>query len=160
LCALYPEDQIALHAFHRRVFGPVDAPALLEGLQGGFDVRRADAPGVDRGSIGLYARGRWYVLVPRRREILPGVAGLDVTMLAEQVLRPLLGIEGSDGLEFLPDVRDLAPTLRHCDEDGGVLFMLRSPALEDLVSVAERHEVMSAKTTFVKPKPRTGIVLQ
>jgi len=160
LCVLYPEDRIVLHAFHRRVRGPVDAPALLERLRGRFDIGRADGPEVDRGSIGLYADGRWHVLVPHRRDALPGVAGLDVTMLDERVLRPLLGIGGSERLEFLPDVHDLAPARRQCDEDGGVLFTLHAPALEDLVSVAERHEVMSAKTTFVKPKPRTGIVLQ
>jgi uncharacterized protein (DUF1015 family) len=160
LCVLYPEDRIVLHAFHRRVRGPVDAPALLERLRGRLDIGRADGPEVDRGSIGLYADGRWHVLVPHRRDALPGVAGLDVTMLDEQVLRPLLGIGGSERLEFLPDVHDLAPARRRCDEDGGVLFTLHAPALENLVSVAERHEVMSAKTTFVKPKPRTGIVLQ
>jgi len=160
LCALYPEGRIFLHAFHRRVPGPVAVPALLEGLRARFDVRHAAGPDVDRGSIGLYAAGGWHALVPHRPHVLPGVAGLDVTMLHEQVLRPLLGITGSDRLEFLPELRDLAPALRTCDEDGGVLFTLRAPALEELVSVAERHEVMSAKTTFVKPKPRTGIVLQ
>ena len=41
-----------------------------------------------------------------------------------------------------------------------MLFTLRAPRLVDLISVAERREVMSAKTTYVKPKPRTGIFLQ
>ena len=40
-----------------------------------------------------------------------------------------------------------------------MLFTLHAPSIEDLVSVAERHEVMSAKTTYVQPKPRTGIFL-
>jgi uncharacterized protein (DUF1015 family) len=89
-----------------------------------------------------------------------GVAGLDVTMLEQQVLGPILGMDHGDSrLEFVPDLRDLGETTRACNADAGVLFTLRAPGIEDVVSVAERHEVMSTKTTYVQPKPRTGIFL-
>ena len=81
-------------------------------------------------------------------------------MLHVQVLQPLLVLrDGDPRLEFLPDPRDLRPTLQRCDEDEGVLFTLHATRVEDLVEVAERHEVMSPKTTFVEPKPRTGVFL-
>jgi uncharacterized protein (DUF1015 family) len=161
LCALYPQDQVFLHSFHRRVHGPVAVPELLDALGSGFVVRRAAGPDVGPGSIGLYAAGRWQLLTPREHRNVTGVAGLDVTMLDDHVLRPLLGIqEGDPRLEFLPELRNLEPTIRACDEDGGALFTLQAPRLDDLISVAERREVMSAKTTYVKPKPRTGIFLQ
>jgi uncharacterized protein (DUF1015 family) len=164
LCAIYPQQEVELHAFHRHVCGPVAVPQLLEKLQVDFDVCCIDGPGdgarVPPGSIGLYAGGCWRLLRPRERRSLPGVAGLDVTMLDEQVLRPLLGIDhGDPRLQFAPDLRDLGATTRECDADRGVLFMLHSPGIEDLISVAERHEVMSTKTTYVQPKPRTGIFL-
>ena len=83
-----------------------------------------------------------------------------MTMLEQQVLRPLLGIDhGDPRLEFVPDLRDLGATTRECDADAGILFALHAPSIEDLISVAERHEVMSTKTTYVQPKPRTGIFL-
>lgn len=161
LCAIYPQDQLALHAFHRRVRGPVAAPDLLDALSAAFDVRETDGPGSAPGSLGLYAATRWYRLTPRRRPPSPGVAGLDVTLLDEHALRPLLGIRSDDPrLEHLPELRELGPTLRACDDDEGVLFTLRAPSVDDLVSVAERGEVMSVKTTYVRPKPRTGIFLQ
>ena len=161
LCALYPQDQVFLHAFHRRVLGPVAVPALLEALGSAFDVRLAAGPDVSPGSIGVYAAGRWQQLTPRERRSVTGVAGLDVTMLDDQVLRPLLGMQDGDPrLEFIPELRNLEPTIGACDEDGGVLFTLHAPRLDDLISVAERREVMSAKTTYVKPKPRTGVFLQ
>lgn len=160
LCALYPQDQVFLHAFHRRVHGPVAVAELLEALAPDFDVRRASGPHASPGSIGLYAGGRWQLLSPREPRRLTGVAGLDVTMLEDRVLQPILGIrDGDPRLEFLPELRDLEPTIRACDEDGGALFTLHAPRLDDLISVAERGEVMSAKTTYVKPKPRTGIFL-
>jgi uncharacterized protein (DUF1015 family) len=161
LCALYPQDQITLHAFNRRVRGAVAVPELLDALESGFDVRRAAGPDVPPGSIGLYAAGRWQLLTPREQRRLTGVAGLDITMLEDHVLRPLIGIQDGDPrLEFLPELRDLETTLRACNDDGGVLFTLHAPRVEDLISVAEQREVMSAKTTYVKPKPRTGIFLQ
>ena len=161
LCALYPQDQISLHAFHRRVHGPVAAPELLNALRSDFVVRRAAGPGTEPGSIGMYAAGAWQLLAPREHRRLTGVAGLDVTTLNDRVLRPLLGItDGNPRLEFVPALRNLEQTLRACDEDGGVLFTLHAPGLDDLISVAERREVMSAKTTYVRPKPRNGLFLQ
>jgi uncharacterized protein (DUF1015 family) len=161
LCALYSEDQIVLHAFHRRVRGPVRAPGLLETLGAGFDVRPATGPDHRSGAVGLYAAGSWHVLTPRKRSSGTGVAALDVTMLEDHVLRPILDVrDGDPRLEFVPDLKDLQLTTRACDDDGGVLFTLQAPSVEDLVSVAERREVMSVKSTYVRPKPRTGIFLQ
>jgi uncharacterized protein (DUF1015 family) len=161
LCALYPQDQVFLHAFHRRVRGPLAVPELLDALRSNFVVRRAAWQDVRPGSIGLYGAGRWHLLTPRERRSVTGVGGLDVTMLDDLVLKPLLGIhDGDPRLDFLPELRNLEPSTRACDEDRGVLFTLRAPRLVDLISVAERREVMSAKTTYVKPKPRTGIFLQ
>jgi uncharacterized protein (DUF1015 family) len=160
LCVLFPQDQVSVHAFHRRVHGPVATGELLEALDPLFDVRRAAGPVVEPGSIGLYAAGDWRLLNPRDRPTVRGVEGLDVTLLDHVVLGPLLGIrDGDPRLEFLPELTDLDRTIRTCDEDGGVLFTLRAPSLDDLVSVAERHEFMSAKTTHVVPKPRTGVFL-
>ena len=160
LCALYSQDQVTLHAFHRRVRGPVAVPELLDALALEFEVRRGAGPDLVRGSIGLYAAGAWHVLRPHRPHDAPGVAGLDVTLLDQRVLRPLLGTREDDPrVEPVPELRELGPTLRRCDEDGGVLFTLHAPRITDLVSVAERGEVMSAKATYVKPKPRTGVFL-
>jgi uncharacterized protein (DUF1015 family) len=160
LCALYPHDEIVLHAFHRRVRGPVAVQPLLRRLAAHFDVRSTEGSKVPRGTIGLYAAGGWWEFRPRERSSLPGVAGLDVTVLNQQVLGPLLGIDhGNPRLQFVPDLRDLVATTRECDADAGVLFTLHAPSIEDLISVAERREVMSTKTTYVQPKPRTGIFL-
>ena len=168
LCAIYPKDEIVLHAFHRRVRGPVAVPVLLEGLAARFEVvptvgpsdEARDGLGVGPGCIGLHAAGRSWTLRPREPRRLPGTAGLDVTMLDHQILRPLLGIgDGDPRLEYVPDVRDLGATTRECDTDGGVLFTLHAPCSEDIIEVAERHEVMSTKSTYVRPKPRTGIFL-
>lgn len=160
LCAIYAEQQIRLHSFHRRVRGPLDPQALVAALSRDFDVRPVAAATRERRLFGLYVGGRWLQLAPRTDPHAPGVAGLDVTMLDEQVLRPLLGVEEADPrLEFVPELRDLAVAIQDCDADGGALFTVDAPTMDDLVSVAERGEVMGAKSTYVQPKPRTGIFL-
>ena len=159
-CAIYAEEQVRLYAFHRRVRGPLPGPALVEALARGFAVRPADGPTQERGVLGLYVGGRWLRAEPLAPHQITGAAGLDATLLDEQVLGPLLGVRrGDDRLEFVPELRDLAASLEACDADGGVLFTLQAPAFDDLVDVAERGEVMSAKTTYVQPKPRTGLFL-
>jgi uncharacterized protein (DUF1015 family) len=162
LCAIYPEDQIRLLAFHRRVRGPVDAPALLDGIGERFDVRPVAGPTASPGAIGLYAGGEWWRLTPLVASRSAGVAGLDVTMLQDQILRPLLGVGVQDGdpqLEFIPELLRIEESLARCDDDGGVLFAVHAPGVEDVVAVAQRGEVMSPKSTYVQPKPRTGIFL-
>ena len=164
LCVLYPQQEIELHAFHRRVRGPVAVSELLERLAAHFHVtptqRPSDGSTFPAGTIGLYTAGGWCLLRPRERRNLPGVAGLDVTMLNEQVLHPLLGVNhGDPRLQYVPDLRDLSVTTRESDAEAGILFTLHAPSIEDLISVAERHEVMSTKTTYVHPKPRTGVFL-
>jgi uncharacterized protein (DUF1015 family) len=162
LCALYPEDDVVLHAFHRRVRGPVAVPALLEALTPRFDVASVAGPVATpaAGTIGLHGAGRWWVLRPREQRPALGVAGLDVTLLEQEVLDPLLAVRhGDPRLEFVPDIRDIDATARACSADGGVLFTLHAPRVQDVVGVAERGEAMSPKTTYVQPKPRTGIFL-
>lgn len=164
LCAIYPEHEIELHAFHRRVRGPVEVASLLEGLTARFEVLPARGVGDEStlaaGVLGLYAAGRWHQLRAREHTRPPGVAGLDVTVLTEQVLGPFFGIHREDTrLEYVPGLHDLGTVTRTCDADGGVLLTLGAPTAEDLMMVADRHEVMPSKTTYVQPKPRTGIFL-
>ncbi|MFL6101546.1 MAG: DUF1015 family protein [Actinomycetales bacterium] len=159
-CAVYAEDQVELYAFHRRVAGRIDGAGLLARLSAAYDVRPTAGPTQERGVFGIYVGGRWHRAQPLAAQRLAGVAGLDVTLLDESVLGPVLGVHRGDArLEPVPEVRDIAETVRRCDADGGALFTLRGPTVGDLVDVAERRETMSAKTTLVQPKPRTGVFL-
>lgn len=161
LSAIYPAAQISVYSFHRRVHGPVAASELLSRLHAEFSVSSVAAPTQETGSFGMYVDGQWFRLTPRQARHQAGVAGLDVTVLDGQVLGPLLGVDrGDPRLVFIPELRDLPAGLSACDADGGVMFTLQAPGMDDLFTVADRGEVMSAKTTYVQPKPRSGIFLQ
>ena len=160
MCVIYPLDGLRLLSFHRRVTGPVDAAKLLALLSESFELRELADPDEVVGSFGLYLDGRWYDAT-YLGERLDGAAGLDIAILNDQVLEPLLGIEApSSRLEFVSALSPLVDVTKACDEDGGVLFALRPPSLEQLTEVADRGEVMPPKTTYFDPKPYAGIFLR
>jgi uncharacterized protein (DUF1015 family) len=162
MCALYPFGNLRMSAFHRRVRGPVAADALWEVLGDAFDVR--PVPGSTRAAtFDLYLDGSWYVVarVGDRSGDRAGDHALDAAVLDREVLEPLLGAEGrAAGLEISPDVGDLTGLTTACDRDGGALFVLRPPSLDQLLALADRGEVMPPKTTYFAPKPYAGVFLQ
>ncbi len=160
MAVIYGMDGLRLLAFHRRVVGPVDRAGLLTLLARSFDVRPIDGPDEATGCFAVHVDGRWYDAA-YRYERRPGAAGLDVTILDEQVLGPLLGAgpDRTARLEIAPALTDLSELTAACDRDGGALFALRPTTLDQLVEVADRGEVMPPKTTYFDPKPYAGIFL-
>jgi len=158
LCVIYSMDGLRLSSFHRRVPGPVDAAHLLAMLAKEFDVRRATGPPAVSGGFGVYVERGWFDVRFEgvRRE---GSAGLDVTILQDRVLEPLVH---EAGLRQDVEVahRPLDELVEQCDGDGGALFTLAPPALDVLAAVADRGETMPPKTTYFEPKPCAGIFLR
>jgi uncharacterized protein (DUF1015 family) len=159
LCVVFPMDGLTLSAFHRRVWGPVDAAALLEAAAAHFDVRALSAGAAAQG-IGLYVDGCWYDLAlsgPRPE----AAAGLDASVLQDRLLGPVLDVsgQGHPRLESIPDHLPVEHATARCDEDGGALFVLRPPSLPALTRIADLGEVMPPKTTYFSPKPYAGIFL-
>lgn len=161
MCVMFPFDALRLLAFHRRVTGPVDRAELLAVLSEAFDVSDLSHPDEATGTLAVYVDGRWYD-VSYRGARSPGAAGLDIAIVNEQVLRPLLGpdLQATARVRITSAPSPFAGLTQACDEDGGALFALRPPALEQLTDVADRGEVMAPKTTYFDPKPYAGIFLR
>jgi uncharacterized protein (DUF1015 family) len=160
---LFPDDELRMLAFHRRVVGPLpmDADDLLSRLLEHVEVEDgAPEPG-ERGAFGLYLGGRWYRLTLRPDGSGGGVDSLDVTRLHREILEPIfrIGSAGDPGLEFVSAAVPVEELTRRVDEDGGAAFTLVPPTFEQFVEVADRGEQMPAKATFFDPKPRAGLFL-
>jgi len=153
-CVVYPMDGLSLSSFHRRVPGPMDAERVLEAFGGDFVVEPADGPPDCAGQFGVYVGGRWST-VTYRGERAPGMAGLDVAILHDRVLKPL-GVEE----RVLPLRLPVEALTAACDGDNGLLVTLAPPSLDLLIDVADRGEVMPPKTTYFDPKPCAGIFLR
>ncbi len=161
---LFPDEQLRMLAFHRRVVGPLpfDVDELLSHLRERVRVEPVGGQPGERGVFGLYVGGRWYRLAPGPGGAAAGVESLDVSRLHRLVIEPIFGFgeAGDPGLEFVSDAVPVEELTSRVDEDGGAAFTLVPPTFDQFVEVADRHEQMPAKATYFDPKPQSGLFLK
>ena len=109
----------------------------------------------------MYLDGIWYKMVARP-EILKSdaIGSLDVSMLQENVLGPILGIEDprtSERIDFIGGIRGLAELEKRCREDMRVAFAMHHTTLEELMRIADEGKVMPPKSTWFEPKLQSGL---
>ncbi len=151
-----PFDALRLEPFHRVVPGPVpreQGQVLEDRLRAAYDVIEVDAvPALQVGQVAMYADGCW-LLATSREQPEDGVDGLDAVLLERRVLTP------AGASPALPVRAPLDELVRRCDADGSVLFALAPPSLSTVLHIADRGEVMPAKTTSFQPKPVSGLLV-
>ena len=153
---VYPLNGLRLEPFHRVLPGPLPRERLdllQQRLRATYDVVEVRAvPTLRTGQVALYVDRRWLMGESRGAHVA-GIAGLDAVQVERHVLEP-------SGVGAAAPVRaPLSDLARRCDADGSVLFALAPPALSTLTGIADRGEVMPAKTTSFQPKPVSGLLL-
>jgi uncharacterized protein (DUF1015 family) len=116
------------------------------------------------GSFGMYLDGRWYRLtLPAER--IPAhdpVARLDVSLLQNELIAPLLGIHDprrDARIDFVGGIRGLEELERRvASGEMAVAFALHPTSMEDLMAVADAGQVMPPKSTWFEPKLADGLV--
>ena len=111
----------------------------------------------------MFFDGAWYRLTPRP-EILTDdpVEGLDVSLLQNHLLGPVLGIEDprtDKRVEFVGGDKDAGDLERRALKDMRLAFSLYPTGLEELFRVADAGRLMPPKSTWFEPKPRSGILI-
>jgi len=116
------------------------------------------------GVCGMYLAGNWYHLAVNP-ELVPTedpVRRLDVSVLSEQLLSPILGIADlrrDTRIDFVGGVRGLAELERRVNEgEMAVAFSMHPTQMSELMSVADAGEVMPPKSTWFEPKLADGLV--
>ena len=153
---LCPFEGLRLEPFHRIVPGPVpleQGRVLQDRLRAAYDVIEVGAvPALQVGQVVMYADGCWLLATSRERPE-DGVDGLDAVLLERRVLTP------AGASPAVPVRAPLDELVGRCDADGGVLFALAPPPLSTVLHIADRGEVMPAKTTSFQPKPVSGLLV-
>ncbi len=115
------------------------------------------------GEFGLFVAGRWQRLTIRP-DLIPAdpVARLDVSLLSDQLLGPVLGIHDlrrDTRIDFVGGMRGLGELERRVDSGAmAAAFSLHPTRMAELIAVAEAGEVMPPKSTWFEPKLADGIV--
>lgn len=116
------------------------------------------------GEFGMYLSGRWYRL-EIRADLIPHddpVASLDVSLLQNHLISPVLGIDDprrDKRIDFVGGIRGLTELEKRVDSGGmKVAFAFFATRMEDLMAVADAGEVMPPKSTWFEPKLVDGLV--
>jgi len=126
------------------------------------DAKRLYSP-EDKGLFGMYISGKWYKL--RAHHDLKSddpVKGLDVSILQDGLLGPVLGIgdpRTDKRIDFVGGIRGLRELELRCSEDMTVAFSMHPTSIEELFSVADQGLLMPPKSTWFEPKLRSGLFL-
>jgi len=170
LAVHFPASQLTIIDYNRVVkdLNGMTATEFLEELQEGFVVEEKGSEIYKPDKLhtfGMYLEGHWYELTAK-----PGtyndedpIACLDVTVLSEQVLGPLLNITDlrkSKRIDFVGGIRGLEELSRRVDSgEMAVAFALYPVTMKQLMDIADNGMIMPPKTTWFEPKLRSGLVI-
>ena len=168
LAVMFPHHQMQILPYNRVVtdLNGMSPHALLQRLSSAFNVEPSshavipDSPG----QFGMYLAGGWYRLFIHAGliPIHDPVARLDVSLLADHLLAPLLDIHDprlDKRIDFVGGIRGLQELEERVNSGGAAAaFSLHSTSMGDLMDVADKGEVMPPKSTWFEPKLADGLV--
>lgn len=168
LCTLFAEEELEILDYNRVVkdLNGLSETEFLEKIKESFELEEAEespyAP-KQKKEFGMYLGKKWYKLQIKKEQVSDDVVeNLDVSILQNKLLKPILGIKepGKDNrIIFVGGIRGLKE-LEHCVENGfQVAFSMYPTSMQELFSVADAGRLMPPKSTWFEPKLRSGLFL-
>ncbi|HCX31842.1 MAG TPA: DUF1015 domain-containing protein [Blastocatellia bacterium] len=168
LAVMFPDDQLQILPYNRAVrdLNGMSSSEFLETLRKTFDVAPDGSPApASGGQWSMYLDGRWYKLsLPASAPAPQGiVASLDVSILQDRLLDPILGIKDirpDKRIDFIGGMRGTGELERLVNEGkAAVAFSLYPTTIKDLLQVSDAGEIMPPKSTWFEPKLRDGLLI-
>lgn len=168
LAGIFPDSELRVLAYNRQVvdLNGHTPESLLTAIREHFEVTPSVAPVPEgRGHWTMFLDGQWFGLRARAGVVdeADPVASLDVAVLQDRVLGPLLGIGNprtDPRIHFVGGIRGheaLESAVR--EGSAAVAFHLHPTGMDQLFGVADAGELMPPKSTWFEPKLRGGVVL-
>lgn len=167
LSVLFPDDQLMIMPYNRVVqdLNGLSEEAFLTAAAEHFVIEAAEsavAPD-EKGVFGMLLGNQWYRLTIRERDRSDDpVEGLDVSLLQNYLLAPVLGIDDpktSRRIDFIGGIRGLGELERRVHTDMAVAFSMYPTSIAELFAVADAGRLMPPKSTWFEPKLRSGLFL-
>jgi uncharacterized protein (DUF1015 family) len=167
LAALFPHNQLNIMAYNRLVrdLNGFTEEEFLSSLRPFFQIDRDYNARIPRRlhEFGLYLSGRWFRLTATSEIIdqTDPILSLDVSILQERILGPLLGIinpRTDERIEFVGGIR--GPEVLEKSVDSGefkAAFSLYPVSITDLMTIADQGKIMPPKSTWFEPKLLSGL---
>lgn len=169
LAVLFPHNQLKILDYNRVVksLNNLSHEQFISGVKKKFEVTQSSqqAKPTRKGQFGMYLNNKWYYL-----NVLHEIAKsgnvfdkLDVSILQNHILQPLLGIDDprtSKQIDFVGGIRGLGELERRVDSgEMAVAFALYPTSIDELMTIADADKIMPPKSTWFEPKLRDGLVI-
>jgi uncharacterized protein (DUF1015 family) len=138
---------------------------FLEALGKVCDVKKVDSQyqPLSKGTFGMFFEDAWYELTIHEDLLSQDpVEGLDVSLLQNNVLGPILAVEDprtDSRIDFVGGIRGLGELERRVNTDMKVAFSMYPTSISELFDVADAGLLMPPKSTWFEPKLRSGIFI-
>ena len=168
LTVIFPDSQMQILAYNRvvRDLNGLSKDEFLDALKQQFTISEdADPTPPRRGHWSMYLDGRWYGLQLAPDATLPvgTVSALDVSVLQDRLLDPILGIKDvrtDKRIDFVGGLRGTKELERLVNEGKAtVAFSLFPTTVGELLMVSDANEIMPPKSTWFEPKLRDGLLI-
>lgn len=169
MSVVFPYEQLTILPYNRVVkdLNGMEERAFVGSMKFNFELMAM--PGfpckpVEKHCMGMYVGGDWYHLkayedVYEKKDI---VGQLDVSILQDKVLAPVLGINDpriDQRIMFVGGSHRLNELQEMADKTGGVAFAMYPTSMEDLMTIADEGKLMPPKSTWFEPKLRSGLFI-
>ena len=168
MSVLFPDEELMIFPYNRVVkdLNGMSREQFFEAVKEKFELEeigKEPYTPAEKGTFGMYLDNTWYALkvLPQYRSADP-VKGLDVSILQDQLLGPVLGIgdpRTDKRIDFIGGIRGLKELERRVREDMEIAFSMYPTSIEELLAVADAGLLMPPKSTWFEPKLRSGLFI-
>ncbi|HRH42469.1 MAG TPA: DUF1015 family protein [Pyrinomonadaceae bacterium] len=166
IAALFPAEELKILPYNRVIkdLNGLTNEEFLAKLGESFEItENADPSPTARGTFSMYLDGKWFGLKPNFTVPNSVIEGLDVSVLENYVLHPILGIEDvrtDKRIDFVGGIRGTGELEKLVDAGKWkVAFSMFATTIDDLLNVSDANEIMPPKSTWFEPKLRDGLLI-
>lgn len=167
LSVLFPDEQLMIMPYNRvlKDLNGFTKEEFMEKVSEKFDVKESDVAvsPEKKCTFGMYLDGKWYHLTAHEDICVDDpVNGLDVAILQNELLQPVLGImdpKTDKRIDFVGGIRGLKELERRANNDMCLAFSMYPTSIGELFAVADANKLMPPKSTWFEPKLRSGIFI-
>ncbi len=168
LSVLFPDEELYIMDYNRvvRDLNGMDTDAFLTKMQDVFEMsllEGSERRPQEKGSFTMFLDERWYLCRFRAEDRSDDpVDGLDVSLLQNLLLEPVLGITDpkvDPRIDFVGGIRGMDELERRCHTDAKAAFAMYPTSIQELFAVADAGRLMPPKSTWFEPKLRSGLFI-
>ena len=167
LSVLFPDEELMIMPYNRVVkdLNGYSKEEFIKKIEEKFEIEES-AAAVEpayKAEFGMYLDEKWYKL-KAKKDILSDdpVDGLDVAILQNNLLEPVLGIHDpktDKRIDFVGGIRGLLELEKRCHTDCVLAFSMYPTSIGELFAVADAGRLMPPKSTWFEPKLRSGLFI-